>query len=278
MKFACHYSIARFLPYAETGEFVNIGVALLCPRAGYFHFRLARRWRRVTDFFQELDGAVYKSALRFFEQDLLFFGDSLGTSRGPQMPFPVSETAVNGLFRQLTRPRESLFRFGEIRTALVDDPEAKLRQLFDYYVDRQFARDKEYQETLMANNLRTTFVREELARYYRAESLGDENYEVPVPFAYRQGEHVVKAIKPLDLDKSTSTKIFEHGDQWINRVKRLREKTQFPDQMLFAVRQPNEGTKRRAAGLEIAKELKALDTIVVPFANQEAVIQFARVA
>lgn len=30
-KLACQYAVVRFLPYAETGEFANVGVALACP-------------------------------------------------------------------------------------------------------------------------------------------------------------------------------------------------------------------------------------------------------
>jgi hypothetical protein len=33
-KLACNYAVLRFLPYPETGEFVNIGVAIGCPDKG----------------------------------------------------------------------------------------------------------------------------------------------------------------------------------------------------------------------------------------------------
>ncbi|TAM57619.1 MAG: DUF3037 domain-containing protein [Rhodanobacter sp.] len=39
-RFACQYAIIRFLPYAETGEFANVGVVLACPATGYFGARL----------------------------------------------------------------------------------------------------------------------------------------------------------------------------------------------------------------------------------------------
>lgn len=54
-RIGCRYAIVRFLPYAETQEFANVGIVLACPETGYFGFRLEiRHTRRFTDFFKEL--------------------------------------------------------------------------------------------------------------------------------------------------------------------------------------------------------------------------------
>ncbi len=70
--FACRYAVVQFLPYAETGEFANVGIALLCPDTGYFGFRLqnARRTKRITGFFERLDRSIYVRALDLFQQEL----------------------------------------------------------------------------------------------------------------------------------------------------------------------------------------------------------------
>jgi hypothetical protein len=180
------------------------------------------------------------------------------------------------LFRTLIRPRETLFRFSGARSILTEDPAAALDRIFDTYVDRQFAREKEYQETLMANHLRQVFTRAELARVYRDGVVGTDSYNVVVPFVHRRGDRVLKAIKPLDLDKETSTKVYEHGDQWITRVRRLRDLGQLPDDFLFTVKPAQTGAKRVEAAREIMRELAALETKVVPFADQAAVLAFAR--
>ena len=61
MKYVCNYSILRFLPYPETGEFVNIGVVLLASN-GEFHYQLDRTRQRVTRFFKTLDHKIYLRA------------------------------------------------------------------------------------------------------------------------------------------------------------------------------------------------------------------------
>jgi Protein of unknown function (DUF3037) len=49
-----HYTLVRLLPQADAGEFANIGVVLACPETGYFGFRLMKKQRRVTQFFEEI--------------------------------------------------------------------------------------------------------------------------------------------------------------------------------------------------------------------------------
>src|SRR5512135_1840724 len=70
-ELVCNYAIARFLPYRETGEFVNIGVVLTCPQVGYSDFLFEKRkYKRVTDFFPELDVEIFKSGLQAFLLEL----------------------------------------------------------------------------------------------------------------------------------------------------------------------------------------------------------------
>ena len=116
MKLACNYAVVRFLPYAATEEFVNVGVVLHCAATAYLDFRLAKKWSRVTEFFPELDTALYRNALQMFRLDLGSLKEATGTNHPQQL---VMEDTIGGydtIFRELVRPRESLFRFGGVRT------------------------------------------------------------------------------------------------------------------------------------------------------------------
>jgi len=49
-----------------------------------------------------------------------------------------------------------------------------------------------------------------------------------------------KAIKPLDLDKKDPTAVIDHGDVWIQRVRRLKSINCMPEKFIFAVRYPKD--------------------------------------
>ena len=278
MKLACNYSVARFLPYAVTEEFVNVGIVLHCVATGYLDFRLARKWSRVTDFFPELDTALYRNSLQMFRVELESAKAVMGDNHPQQLVMENTASVRDATFRQLVRPRESLFRFSGVRTVIADHRNAKLDELYNFYVERQFAREREYQETLITYHLKKLFMRTGTAAYYRSESVRNEKYSVTIPFVYRRDHVALKAIKPLDLNKDTSTKIYEHGDQWINRVRRLLEIDKLPHQLLFAVRSPESPGTRADAAHEIEVELARLETKVLPIRDEFEVIEFAKVA
>jgi hypothetical protein len=276
MKLPCDYAILRFLPYPETEEFVNVGVVLMQAKTGFFAFDIAKRWKRVTAFFTELDADIYRAGLGFVRQELQefkqYFCEGVHNERLP-LEFP----GMGAAFANLVRPRESLFRYSGIRTVMTENPTQKLADLFDQYVMRQFAIEREYQEMVMTNRLRKLFVETKLNEFYREHgSLGRDDYEVSVPFIYRRADRVLRAIKPLNLNQESTTKVADHGDMWVSRMRRLKALDALPELMIFPVREPTEGTKRKAAARGIVKELKNYGAAVVPFEAPETVISLAR--
>lgn len=135
---ACNYAIARFRPYRETGEFVNVGVVLVCPETGYFDYLFETgESQRVTSFFPELDMDVFRTGLNGLLKEL---ARVTAREREEQVRQPALREGVPaGLarFRELVRPREGMFFFGEAGTVLTTDPRAKLRDLLERYVKRQ---------------------------------------------------------------------------------------------------------------------------------------------
>jgi hypothetical protein len=149
MKFACNYAVVRFLAYVETGEFVNVGAALMCPEAGFFDFRLADNQQRVRGFFKELDMGIYVGGLKYFEEELKSLRAALRLKYAEPAGAVFDKDHALAVFRELVKPRESIFRFSGARTALTDNPAEYLTELFAYYVEREIA-TKEHHEAVMA--------------------------------------------------------------------------------------------------------------------------------
>lgn len=275
---ACNFAPVQFIPYPETGEFVNIGVVLSCPERAVFDFRFEqRKLRRVTGFFPELDTTVYKEGLKALVAEL-------DRVQRVSFSFPADcglwqerEHAVarNRQFRDMLRPREGIFRFGEPGTTLTKDPAATLAELFGHYVERQFTQAREHQE-IMRMRLGAFLKQWHLDRYYRQERVGNERYHKSFPFVHCQDEKPVKAIKPLDLARDDSSQIYQYGDEWICAVNRLRLLTCLPKVVIFAVQLA--ATKEcREAGEEICQELRRLSAVPVLFEDHARLRELAAV-
>jgi len=273
-KFACQYAIVRFLPYMETGEFANVGIVMLCPDAGFFEFKLLARVRRITAFFEELDSGIYRRAANDFKQELKRIRNWLAHQPNRTMDVELARH----LFGELTRQREAMMRFDDVRVVLADDPAQQLDELFGHYVERNFA-TKAYHEQLLDKTVRKMLVDAKLNKQYQPETLGDvTTYHAKLPFVHREGERAVKAIKPLYLAHDDPAQIYDHGWAWLGKVDKLRALHLLPEQVLFPVQGPVEARGERFNMFqEITAKMAANDVWVVPSIQTEKIVAFARV-
>lgn len=272
-RLACQYAIIRFLPYAETGEFANVGVVLACPAAGYLDARLmpARRTGRIAGFFEQLDKRIYREAMTYLRDELGRIRD-LTHKRASTGGAAVVQQAFAGL----TRPREALLRFGETRVVLADQPDETLSTLFARFVERDFA-SKDYHEQMLERGVRETLRKANLRVYFEEGRIGNDDFHINVPFVHERDGRAQLAIKPLDLAKDEPNKVFDVGGHWVDRMRRLGRHQLLPDEMLFAVNLPErvELGARRAAD-EIVGELQEQGIKVAAVTDVQAIAQFAR--
>jgi hypothetical protein len=250
---ACRYAIVQFVPYTETGEFVNVGVVLACPETGYFDFQLqTRRYGRITGFFHELHRDVYLTAIKTIQMELERIQRLV-------IALPADEKCkdvIRHLLDALTHPREAIIRFGSVRPVLAANPAAHLTQLFDHYVDRAFA-TPEYVEHTITKRIQMLLADLVLPAPFRNERIGDDQIYANFPLVQRVDGQLTKVIKPLNLTQAEPNRMFEHGALWLDKVKRLRKRKLLPQEVLFAMATPPEAdVKRYTAYREICLELE----------------------
>ena len=199
MKYACQYAIVHFLPFVETGEFANVGVVLFCPQKHFFDFKLiTRRHKRITYFFHQIDGGIYRDAISFFRVELEKKKKMITQSQFTA----CGVTAAQGkfaerLFVEITRKREAMLRFDNVRAVLTDNPAQKLDELFSFYVEHDFVK-KENKQQELERQIRCTLTNHQLARFYEERVIGNEFYSEKFPFVRGTGAET-KVIKPLNF-------------------------------------------------------------------------------
>ena len=123
-QYACNYAMLRFLPYPETGEFVNVGVLVSCLQPCLLHFVGERKMPdRAKSLFPKQNDHVFEAALESLRLEM---ERVKGGAHDPK--------AVQFAFNESVRIRESVFRFGEVRTILTPNPWNLPEALFARYV------------------------------------------------------------------------------------------------------------------------------------------------
>lgn len=275
-KFVCQYALLRFRPFVETGEFANVGIVMMAPEARFFGFRLLKRYGRITQFFHQLDRKVYLEGRELFKEELDRFTGELrrlaldGRKTQPDIPL------ARNLFTELVRPREAMLQFAEQRVVLAENPKEKLAQLFDHYIERNFV-TKEYQERLLESTVRKLLFRGQMGTQYRPEKIGTPDFTVNFPFVLMADGKAQRIIKPLYLAQGDTTKILNHGGQWVDKIRRLRKRNALPKDVLFPVTAPQTDTKAYDAFTEIRDDLVTIDVQVVPANDESGILKFATV-
>lgn len=265
---ACRYAVVQFAPYRETGEFANSGVVLMCPETGYFDFKLqTRRTKRITDFFDELPRDFYVRAVKAMGAELQrvaqLVADAPGHGRADHL---------RHLFDGLIHPREAMVRFSAPRVVMTADPAAELEKQFDHYVKRIFTTPEAF-EQVMEKRIKHLLATLSLAAPFGPQRVGDDVFYANFPLVQRQHDVLTKIIKPFRLNQDEPVDIYEHGDAWLQKIKRLRDRNLLPEAVLFAVKAPPQAdVKRHAAFLEIRSDLLKLDVQTV---NENADRQIA---
>lgn len=275
-KLACQYALLRFRPFVETGEFANVGVVLLCPEGRFFGFKLLKKYGRITKFFHQLDSKVYLNSKALFIEELQRVAQHMrsnaldGRKRVVDVPFVVN------LFAELTRMRDAMLQFDERRIVLADDPKAKLNEIFDYYVERNFV-TKAYQERLLENSVRRLLFKGDshLGAQYPQGKVGTTDFIVNFPFVHKRGEVVDRVIKPLYLAQEDSTKLLNHGGLWVDKVRRLRKRNALPKNVLFPLAAPKPDSRAFRAYDEIRQDLVEAGVEVALASDERRILDFA---
>jgi len=272
MIHAARYSIIRFLPFAETEEFANVGVIMFAPTERYFDFRISKKWRRVGTFFEPLERRVFGDGIRAFEEELL----RTRTQSKALFEKGDGQTAVQRLFEDVIRPREALFRFSTVRAVMTQAPEAKLAQLFADYVEHAFVTPG-YHEALVERAVRGVLRREGLTARYKPAKLGTAAMQFGVPFAeLDEFGKARRVIKPMHLAHEDPIHILDHGNQWIGRLRHLARVKAMPEAMLLAVTEPPFDTDRYVAFDEVRQGLAEVGALIKAATDEKGLLGFAR--
>lgn len=264
-----HYTLIRLLPQADAGEFANIGVVLACPETGYFGFRLMKKQRRVTQFFEEMTRDLLNKLRKELTAELSHV-QTLAASR-------YARAELAQVMQDLAKPRESMVRYAPLRGLMTEDPALDLDKLFERYVQRDFSIAPQYYEQVLAKLVKRALATERLADAFVADDVGTEDFHIRLPFVHERDGKAIAAIKPLDLTQDEPTKIYTHGDIWIGHIRRLKALNLQPQGLLVAAEGPDAGdTKRYRAFNDIVVELRQMDVTVVDRADAPGIIEFAR--
>lgn len=130
------YQIVRYLHDQVTGEFVNIGVIVYQPELRFLKAKFINRFSRITQFFNNVNGAHLLSTLRFFNQKLNIESKKLGELFSDHL-------SLSQITSSILPKDDSALVCSELMYGIDLKPESFLEDNFDRLVARYFDDPKE---------------------------------------------------------------------------------------------------------------------------------------
>ena len=265
------YAVVRFMPFAETREFANVGVVVIAPKLGLYDFKLApKSFSRVTHFFDDLDGVVYKHAIEGFEAELQRIRNYLLHNH-------VQGKNLVEYFKEITRIRESVLHFSEVGTILTDNINVAVDKLYERLIGRNFAESKEYKEQLMVRALRKQLTSKLPSGVrYTKQNLKAGIFDISVPLATRIDDSY-RIIRPLAFEQKNVLQAMEHGETWIGRLKKLIDSDVVQaEKALVALEKPTHRKQEFMKVYEdVVNEIQNLGALTKDYSDTDSIIQFA---
>lgn len=250
----------ELIPYADQGEFVIVGVFAIDPGGRTLHWRLQKpaKTTRLADFFPELDRRQFRETLRHLNEEWTELGAQINKGQETRA-LGIEEMDGGLLFRTLTQPRGGNLRYQARGTVIEADIEGWLERRFNKLVLREIEATEAPEEKRLTDEVRRQLSEWKVAKTWKEAVVGPEAYHARFPFAYRKGpeEPVLRAIKPLHLAGATPVHILEHGDAWLQKIRRLRHFGEAPEVLVFPLAFPaNENSPHYENARLVADDLR----------------------
>ncbi len=231
----------ELVPYADQGEFVIVGVFAVDPGGRTLHWRVQKpvKTTRLSGFFPEIDRKQFRETLKHLNEEWRELGAQINKGIGTRA-LDFSEMDGTLLFRTLTQPRGGNLRYQARGTVIEADIEGWLERRFRKLVLRQVEAVEAPEEKRLTDDVRRQLREWKVAKTWKEAVIGPEAYHARFPFAYRDEPEapVQRAIKPLHLAGPSPVQILEHGDTWLQKIRRLRHFREAPEVLIFPLAFP----------------------------------------
>lgn len=266
---ACKFKVIQFVPFGETEEFANAGVALFCPEKRQMAFRLApTRFKRITHFFEQLEPQLYRATLDFLREELERIQNLLENE--------YQESLALQIFDEATRQKGGLISFSGPKFVYADDPAEKTQALYQHFVERSFTQSPDWEQQLV-QRVRETLKGLGVDQYYRKAKLSAGLHSQSFPFVYKKDGQPKRAIKPLVFYHQQPERAVERMDLLHKKITELTNQKIIAEEDLLLEFSLKEGLDARAKDY-IQEELKKLQdrgVKAIGVDDQQALAEFA---
>ncbi|MGD0231871.1 MAG: DUF3037 domain-containing protein [Syntrophorhabdales bacterium] len=219
MKTAYSFVVLRYVHDVMTGEFVNVGVALYAPEAGYIGGLCNTRYGRVNSMFHEIDGEYFRGLMRYIQERF----EDLGYRLRTELPMFEAPADILTIAKSILPTDDSSLQWSDPGGGQTENPAKALKDIFERFVARYDVRLQ--QQTRDDSEVWRVFkteleVKHVLSRL-QPKRIVSNNYDYEFQHSWKnQDWHV---YEPVSFDLQEADSILDKANRWLGRITTLRD-------------------------------------------------------
>lgn len=219
MKTSFTFTVLRYVHDVSTGEFVNMGVALYAPEAGYVSAMCNPRHGRLSRVFLDVNGDHVRSLMRFIQARFEAFGVKLTG----ELPLDGKPKSVMDIAASILPPDDSSLQWSEPGGGVTENPAATLEQLYDRLVQRYDQKASVVSRTKADVWLvyRRELEGKQVLAKLQTKLIVAKDDEYEFEHAWKNGTW--RCYEPISFDLEKSDSLVDKANRWLGRATNLRE-------------------------------------------------------
>ena len=255
-KITFQYAILRYTNDVETGESLNIGLALYSPDQPYFKVKLLTRYERLTQAFPGMDGEFYKSYVLHLQSEFDRIASLLNESQPKLIQVEVNPDNIQQLLAKVLDGRDAAFQYAETKFGIAGD----LDEMFDYLFERFVERYTKHEDLLSRNDdqvwlaFKGPLQQRQVLTHLQPAKLRIKHETIEFEHAWRNGR--LNILYPQSFDLVRSESIRRKALTVIGFATVLHETKEQPHLCILAGK-PRSGIEKVETAYTNAKEILA---------------------
>lgn len=240
-KTAYTYTVLRYVHDIATGEFLNVGVALLAPERHYVNALCRTTYGRLREVFPSLDGESFRAAMRHVTHEFERFQKELAE----ELALKPTAAGIKSFAHAVLGADDSSLQWSPMGTGLTADPGLTLEQLYDRFVmahePRAPAHRRQDEDVWKCFSLELQ--QRQVLRHFVKKTIAVDDDQIEFKHAWKNG--VWHCLAPVSFDLSSADSIREKAHKWLGQLTSV-SKAREDFKLYFLVGEPAQAELRSA--------------------------------